>query len=67
MNITNKTRQELASEYGIDVKTLKRWLVQHDISLSPRGRLCPRTVREIYEKLGRPNYPDPPLTDHHAR
>ena len=53
-----KTRALIASEYNVDVRTLKRWLRLHNIFLPP-GTIPPRYQREIYEKLGIP----PSLTD----
>jgi hypothetical protein len=48
-----KTRQEIAAEYGISPKTLKKKLGKHDIKL-PRGRICLRDQKMIYEALGYP-------------
>lgn len=50
-----KTRALIASEYQIDVRTLKRWLRLHNIELPP-GALPPRYQKEIYEKLGVPPF-----------
>lgn len=49
-----KTRQELAEQYGICTKTLKKWLEKENIFL-PRGLISPKNQLVIYEKLGFPN------------
>ena len=48
-----KTRQEIANEYGIDRKTLYRWLKRENINIS-KGLVTPKEQKEIYEKLGKP-------------
>jgi abortive infection bacteriophage resistance protein len=50
-----KTRQQIASEYGISTKTLKNWLKNADIVL-PTGSITPYYQQLICEKLGDPNY-----------
>lgn len=48
-----KTRQQIADEYGIDRKTLYRWLKKADIQLS--GSLVTPAEQElIYQKFGKP-------------
>ena len=51
-----KTRQELAEEYGICVKTLKRRLEKVNIETG-NGLIFPKTVKIIYETLGVPKSP----------
>lgn len=53
MKPTAKTRQQLATEYGVDVKTFHKWLQDEKITLK-RGIICPKKVEEIYRKLGKP-------------
>jgi abortive infection bacteriophage resistance protein len=48
-----KTRKEIAFEYGINVKTLTRWLRNYEIILE-RGLITPKKQLEIYNKLGCP-------------
>jgi transposase-like protein len=50
---TVKTRQQIATEYGICVKTLKKWLKKHDLTI-PAGLVTPRDQTRIYEILGYP-------------
>jgi transcriptional antiterminator len=48
-----KTRQQIALEYGISARTLKRKLQQLNIPL-PSGLLFPKDQDVIYQKLGKP-------------
>ncbi len=48
-----KTRQEIANEYGVDRKTLYRWLKRENIEIS-KGLVTPKEQDVIYEKLGKP-------------
>jgi abortive infection bacteriophage resistance protein len=48
-----KTRKEIAFEYGINVKTLSRWLKNNGVILD-RGLITPKKQLEIYNKLGCP-------------
>jgi hypothetical protein len=48
-----KTRQQIAREYGISVKTLNRRLAKVNIVIE-RGILFPKTLSEIYASLGVP-------------
>jgi abortive infection bacteriophage resistance protein len=50
-----KTRQEIAEEYGIDRKTLYRWLRKLNIDL-PKGLIFPNFQDVIYKELGRPPF-----------
>jgi transposase-like protein len=45
-----KTRQEIAQDFGISAKTLKRWIDKHQITL-PNGLLCPKLQNLIKEKI----------------
>lgn len=51
-----KTRQQIAIEYGISARTLKRKLQQLNIPL-PGGLLFPKDQDVIYQKLGKPVEP----------
>jgi DNA invertase Pin-like site-specific DNA recombinase len=46
-----KTRQEVADEFGINVRTLSRWLKRANIDV-PRGLIKPSQLRLIYENFG---------------
>lgn len=52
-----KTRRQLADEYGITPRTLRRWLKKYDIAL-PNRFLCPKEIEIIYEKFGNPQKED---------
>jgi len=49
-----KTRQQIAQEYGISTRTLRRWLLKSEINL-PKRLLGPKEQAIIYEKFGNPN------------
>ncbi len=49
-----KTRQQIADEYGISARTLRRWLHKSEIHL-PNRMLCPKEQLLIYEEFGYPN------------
>lgn len=49
-----KTRQELACEFGIDRRTLYRWLKKAKIILSGNSMISPKELEIIYKKLGKP-------------
>lgn len=53
METTAKTRQQMASEYGICCKTFSKWLKQNKIIL-PKGLITPKRQEMIYEKIGVP-------------
>jgi len=53
IQLTPKTRQQIAKEYGIHRETLKSKLEEQDIQL-PRGVVMPKDVRKIYDALGWP-------------
>jgi hypothetical protein len=48
-----KTREEVAAEYGICVKTLNRWLKKANIIL-PHGLIKPCHLQIIYVAFGAP-------------
>lgn len=48
-----KSRQEIASEYGISAKTLTRWLQKRQIKI-PSGLVTPKEQEIIYAALGDP-------------
>lgn len=58
--LQHKTRQELANEYGVDVKTLLRWITKRGIALEKRDRITPNLINSIYELLGQPSSPTNP-------
>jgi hypothetical protein len=53
MNLKAKTRQEIAIEYAISVKTLNRWFKRENIKI-PQGLIDPYHQRIIYETFGIP-------------
>ena len=53
LNLKVKSRQELADEYGICVKTLNSRLAEKGIKLDP-GCIFPKTLLLIYKTLGPP-------------
>ena len=46
-----KTRKQIADEYGISPRTLRRWLKKYNISL-PNRLLCPKEQQIIYQSFG---------------
>jgi hypothetical protein len=61
MKLIAKTRQEVADEYAITVRTLYRWLKRNNIC-PPQGRLTPLYLDLIYKTFGKPI-----LIDGHAK
>ncbi|TAL66404.1 MAG: hypothetical protein EPN88_08500 [Bacteroidetes bacterium] len=53
LQLRAKTRQEVAYEYGITVRTLYRWLKGANIKL-PRGLIKPCYLQIIYDTFGTP-------------
>jgi DNA-binding transcriptional regulator LsrR (DeoR family) len=51
--LETKTRQQVAEEYCISVKTLNRRLKKANISVNP-GVIFPKTLEEIYSTFGVP-------------
>ena len=50
-----KTKQDMAEEYGVCIKTFARWLKRHNIIIS-RGLITPKQQKEIYNRLGSPKH-----------
>lgn len=48
-----KTCEEMAAEYGVDVKTFCRWVKKANIQLG-KGRIKPAQQNQIYQKFGDP-------------
>ena len=48
-----KSKQQIADEYGICIKTLNKWLEQEKIQLK-RGLITPKKQNLIYNKFGFP-------------
>lgn len=53
-----KTRKQIASEYGVDIRTLRRWLKEQQISF-PNRMLTPKDQKLIYRVFGWPPCVDP--------
>lgn len=49
-----KSREQIANEYGISARTLKRWLKKNKIFIK-RGLICPKDQELIYKTFGNPN------------
>ena len=49
-----KTREQIADEYGICSKTLRRWLKKNEIQL-PHRLISPKDQLKIYETFGFPD------------
>ena len=54
LNVSFKTRKEIAEELGISTRTLRRWLKQKGIEL-PRTLLGPKEQKIIYDAVGKPD------------
>lgn len=52
-----KTRQQIAEEYGITPRTLRRWLKKNKIEL-PKRLICPNEQKLIYKTFGPPEVID---------
>jgi uncharacterized protein YjcR len=52
-NYTTKTRLQIADEYGVSPRTLRRWLKRDHIQVTA-GLLSPKDQARIYEALGHP-------------
>ncbi len=50
-----KTRQEIADEYGVDVRKLNRWFKKHNLEIPKRDRITPKDITKIYDAFGCPN------------
>jgi DNA invertase Pin-like site-specific DNA recombinase len=53
ISLKAKTREEVASEYGIEVRTLYRWLKKSGVEL-PQGLIKPNHLKIIYDSFGIP-------------
>jgi len=49
-----RNRNELASVYGISVRTLNRWFKRESLNI-PKGIIIPRNLQIIFEKIGFPD------------
>lgn len=49
-----KTRTQLASEYGIDRKTLYNWIWKSGLPIN-KGLLSPKSLEIIYKEFGDPD------------
>ena len=56
--ILPKTRDIVASEFGITVKVLNATIKRHELDIPPYGMLFPKHQKLIYETLGYPNCVD---------
>ena len=54
MIISPKTRQQVAEEYGICVRTLARWIKIHKLPITSNRLLLPKDLILIYETFGYP-------------
>jgi len=57
-NFSAKTKQQLADEYGVCIKTFNKWLKEEKIILK-RGLIKPSNQEVIYERFGIPKNSDP--------
>jgi len=48
-----KSKQQIADEYGICIKTLNKWLKEEKIKIK-RGLINPKKQAIIYQRLGTP-------------
>lgn len=55
--LVSKTRKDLAAEYGISPRTLRRRLKKAGIQLH-RGKIMPADLKRIYATLGEPEFKD---------
>jgi len=46
-----KTKNQIAQELGISLRTLQRWIKKSNLHV-PRGLVSPQKQKEILEKLG---------------
>lgn len=57
MSIRAKTKQQIAEEYGVCVKTLNKWLAKKKIKIA-RGLISPMDQKIKYENFGVPKSSD---------
>ncbi len=57
MSFIAKTRQQIAREYGVSTKTLKKWFCRKELQIDS-GLISPKDQKLIYEKLGVPKISD---------
>lgn len=46
-----KTKNEIAQDLGISLRTLQRWIKKSGLQV-PRGLVCPKKQEEILDTLG---------------
>ena len=51
-----KTHQQIAEEYGISVRTLRRWIRKAELNI-PSGLINPYYQLMIYQTFGPPRHP----------
>lgn len=56
IHIRAKSRQEIATEYGIDRKTFNKWLKTSGLIIPP-GIIKPKEIFKIYKTFGFPKFP----------
>jgi DNA-binding transcriptional regulator YiaG len=55
MKTTTTSQSELARQYNVNLKTLKKWLQDYPELLNKQNRLLtPKKVEQIYRVLGEP-------------
>lgn len=54
-NFLPKSRKQLADEYGVSPRTLRRWFKRKKLTL-PRSLLLPKDLDVIYSVLGNPQH-----------
>lgn len=51
-----KTHQQIAREYGVSVRTLRRWIRKAGLEI-PSGLISPYYQLMIYQTFGQPRHP----------
>lgn len=49
--MTPKTKNQIAQDLGISLRTLQRWIKKSDMNV-PRGLVCPKKQEEIRSTFG---------------
>ena len=70
-----KTREEVATMYGISRRTLHEWFKKAGIEVPERALLTPKNLERIYEIFGNPenptlvsqDFPKPPKISHFGK